>query len=49
MIDNNQKTLYVWKLINTLLNNPYIKGENIMQTRIYFEMNDNEIITDPNL
>lgn len=41
----SRKTLNFLKLSNTLLNNPWIKIEIILDIRKYSELNDNENIT----
>ena len=39
----------MWKLKNTLLNNPWIKEEIRGEIRKYFEMNENKTTTHQNL
>ena len=41
----NKNPIKYWKLNNTLLNNPQIKGEISKEIRKYFEMNDNKNTT----
>jgi hypothetical protein len=46
---NNRKPIFTWKLNNTLLNDTLVREEIKKEIKDYFEFNENEATTNPNL